>query len=76
LATLLDNWRPRVRGEKLVCLQAQGKPFQYRQPGWWCSLEDPNDLEGELVDEDNPVAEMARRTAQSAGSGEYRRPRP
>jgi len=65
-----ESGRPMVRGEKLVSLQVNGKTFQYRQPGWWCSLEDPNDLEGQLVDEDNLVAEMARRTAEAMVKGE------
>jgi HTH-type transcriptional regulator/antitoxin MqsA len=65
-----ESRRPIVRGEKLVSLQAEGKTFQYRQPGWWCSLEDPADLEGQLVDEDNLVARMARRTAEAMVKGE------
>jgi HTH-type transcriptional regulator/antitoxin MqsA len=59
-----------VRGEKMVSFTIQGKVFQYRQPGWWCSLEDPNDTEGQLVDDDNLIGEMARRTAEAMISGE------
>jgi hypothetical protein len=40
------------------------------QPGWWCSLNDPDDLDGRLVDDDNLVAEMARRTAQAIDRGD------
>src|SRR5271155_1670554 len=65
-----ESGRPMFRGEKLVSLKVEGKSFQYRQPGWWCSLDDPNDLEGQLVDEDNLVAEMARRTAEAMVKGE------
>lgn len=65
-----ESGRPMYRGEKLLTLKVEGKPFQYRQPGWWCSLEDSNDLEGQLVDEDNLVAEMARRTAEAMVKGE------
>jgi HTH-type transcriptional regulator / antitoxin MqsA len=65
-----ESGRPMFRGEKLVSLKVKGKSFQYRQPGWWCSLDDPNDLEGQLVDEDNLVAEMARRTAEAMVKGE------
>ncbi len=65
-----ESGRPMVRGEKMVSFKIQGKPFQYRQPGWWCSLEDPNDTEGQLVDDDNMVAEMARRTADAMVKGE------
>ena len=65
-----ESGRPMVRGEKLVKLTVDGQTFQYRQPGWWCSLEDPEDLDGQLVDDDNLVAEMARRTAQALARGE------
>jgi HTH-type transcriptional regulator / antitoxin MqsA len=65
-----ESGRPMVRGEKMVSFNIQGKPFQYRQPGWWCSLEDPNDTEGQLVDDDNLIAEMARRTAEAMVNGE------
>jgi HTH-type transcriptional regulator/antitoxin MqsA len=59
-----------VRGEKLVSFKVGGKIFHYRQPGWWCSLDNPDDLEGQLVDDDNLVAEMARRTAEAMVRGE------
>jgi putative zinc finger/helix-turn-helix YgiT family protein len=65
-----ESGRPMVRGEKLVTLVVDGKTFAYRQPGWWCSLDDPQDLDGQLVDDDNQVAEMARRTAQALARGE------
>jgi HTH-type transcriptional regulator/antitoxin MqsA len=65
-----ESGRPMVRGEKLVKLKVDGQTFEYRQPGWWCSLDDPDDLDGQLVDEDNQVAEMARRTAQAIAKGE------
>ena len=65
-----ESGRPMVRGEKLVTLRVDGKTFEYRQPGWWCSLDDPEDHDGQLVDEDNQVAEMARRTAEALARGE------
>jgi len=65
-----ESGRPMVRGEKLVTLRVGGKAFEYRQPGWWCSLDDPEDHDGQLVDEDNQVAEMARRTAEALARGE------
>jgi HTH-type transcriptional regulator/antitoxin MqsA len=65
-----ESGRPMYRGEKLVSLTVEGKRFQYRQPGWWCSLDDANDLEGQLVDDDNLIAEMARRTAEAMVKGE------
>ncbi len=65
-----ESGRPMVRGEKLVTLKVDGQSFEYRQPGWWCSLDDPDDLDGQLVDGDNLVADMARRTAQAIAKGE------
>jgi putative zinc finger/helix-turn-helix YgiT family protein len=65
-----ESGRPMTRGEKLVTLKVEGQTFQYCQPGWWCSLDDPDDLDGQLVDEDNLVADMARRTAQAIAKGD------
>ena len=65
-----ESGRPMVRGEKLVTLAVDGKTFEYCQPGWWCSLDDPEDHDGQLVDDDNLVAEMARRTAEALARGE------
>ena len=65
-----ESGRPMARGEKLVTLVVDGKTFEYRQPGWWCSLDDPEDHDGQLVDDDNLVAEMARRTAEALARGE------
>jgi hypothetical protein len=59
-----------MRGEKQVGLTIDGKTFTYLQPGWWCSLTDPDDIEGQLVDEDNQIAEMARRIAKARAGGE------
>ncbi len=60
-----ESGRPMTRGEKLVTFKDEGKAFTYKQPGWWCSLTDPDDMEGQLVDDDNQVADMARRTAKA-----------
>lgn len=65
-----ESGRPMTRGEKLVAMKIDGREFRYRQPGWWCSIEDFGDTEGQLVDEDNQVAEMARRTAEALIRGE------
>ncbi len=65
-----ESGRPMTRGEKLVTFKIEGKPYTYLQPGWWCSLDDPDDMEGQLVDEDNQIAEMARRTAKVLAHGE------
>ena len=65
-----ESGRPMMRGEKERSITVDGNRFTYRQPGWWCSLTDPNDNEGQLVDEDNQVARMARLTAKSLSRGE------
>ena len=65
-----ESGRPMVRGEKQVTFRVEGQPFSYMQPGWWCSLTDPDDMDGQLVDEDNQVAEMARRSAKAIARGE------
>lgn len=65
-----ESGRPMTRGEKLLSFKIAGETFTYLQPGWWCSLSDPNDLEGQLVDEDNQIADMARRTAKALVRGE------
>ncbi len=65
-----ESGRPMTRGEKLVSFKVEGKTYTYLQPGWWCSLTAPDDMEGQLVDEDNQIAEMARRTAKVLAHGE------
>ena len=65
-----ESGRPMTRGEKLVSFKMEGRTFTYKQPGWWCSLTDPDDTEGQLIDEDNQIAEMARRTAKAISKGE------
>ncbi len=65
-----ESGRPMTRGEKLVSFKIEGQTYTYWQPGWWCSLSDPDDMEGQLVDEDNQIADMARRTAKALAHGE------
>src|ERR1700730_3164303 len=65
-----ESGRPMTRGEKLVTFKVEGRAFTYKQPGWWCSQTDPDDMEGQLVDDDNQVADMARRTAKALAHGE------
>ena len=65
-----ESGRPMTRGEKPVTITVDGRTFTYNQPGWWCSLTDPNDVEGELVDDDNQVREMVRRTVKAMAAGE------
>jgi HTH-type transcriptional regulator/antitoxin MqsA len=68
--TSAESGRPMKRGLKLVTITVGGQAFDYYQPGWWCDLSDPEDREGQLVDEDNQVARMARLTAESIARGE------
>ncbi len=65
-----ESGRSMTRGKKLVSFKIEGKTYAYFQPGWWCSLSDPHDMEGQLVDEDNRIADMARRTAKALAHGE------
>jgi HTH-type transcriptional regulator/antitoxin MqsA len=65
-----ESGRPMTRGEKRVSFKIGSRTFMYNQPGWWCSLTDPDDTEGQLVDHDNQIAEMARRTATAIVQGE------
>jgi HTH-type transcriptional regulator / antitoxin MqsA len=65
-----ESGRLMTRGEQAVTFTVAGKKFTYLQPGWWYSLVDPDDMEGQLVDEDNQIAEMARRTAKALAGGE------
>ena len=65
-----ESARPMTHGEKSVSFKIEGKTYTYLQPGWWCSLSDPDDMEGQLVDEDNQIADMARRTAKALAHGE------
>jgi hypothetical protein len=54
------------RGVKMLTIDAGGVPFTYGQPGWWATLDDPADEDGQLVDEDNVVRAAARREAREA----------
>lgn len=65
-----ESGRPMVRGEKHVTIKIDGKPFSYKQPGWWCSLTDADDMDGQLTDEDNQIADTMRRTARALARGE------
>ena len=65
-----ESGRLMTRGEKLVSFKIEGKAYTYLQPGWWCALADADDMEGQLVDEDNQIADMARRTAKALAHGE------
>jgi hypothetical protein len=59
-----ESGRAMSRGKKRASFKIAGKIFSYLQPGWWCALDDPDDLEGQLVDEDNLIAEKIRSAAR------------
>ncbi|PPQ40796.1 type II TA system antitoxin MqsA family protein [Rhodopila globiformis] len=60
-----ETGRPLRRGVKRLTIDAGGVPFTYGQPGWWASLDDPADEDGQLVDEDNVIRAAARREARA-----------
>jgi len=60
-----ESGRPLRRGVKTLTITVDGYPFTYGQPGWWASLSDPADTEGQLVDDDNVVRAAARREAKA-----------
>jgi putative zinc finger/helix-turn-helix YgiT family protein len=60
-----ESGRPLRRGVKALTITVDGEPFTYGQPGWWASLDDPDDKEGQLADEDNLVRAAARREARA-----------
>jgi HTH-type transcriptional regulator / antitoxin MqsA len=60
-----ESGRPLRRGVKMLTIKIDGQPFTYGQPGWWASLDDPADTEGQLTDEDNVIRAAARREARA-----------
>jgi HTH-type transcriptional regulator/antitoxin MqsA len=50
---------------KTLTIEVDGEAFTYGQPGWWASLDDPADSEGQLVDDDNIVWAAAHREARA-----------
>src|SRR5436190_9008338 len=60
-----ESGRPLRRGVKVLTINVDGRPFTYGQPGWWASLDDPAETEGQLVDDDNLVRAAARREARA-----------
>jgi HTH-type transcriptional regulator/antitoxin MqsA len=53
------------RGVKMLTIEVDGRAFTYGQPGWWASIDDPKDTEGQLTDEDNVIRAAARREARA-----------
>jgi hypothetical protein len=60
-----ESGRPLRRGVKMLRITMHGHPCTYGQPGWWASLDDPNDHEGQLMDEDNVIRAGAKREAKA-----------
>ena len=61
-----ESGRPLRRGVKMLTINVAGQPFTYGQPGWWASIDDPDDNEGQLTDDDNVIRAAARREARAA----------
>ena len=59
-----ESGRPLRRGVRMLTINVDGQPFTYGQPGWWASIDDPKDNEGQLTDEDNVIRAAARREAR------------
>jgi len=49
----------------MLTIEADGATFAYGQPGWWASIDDATDNEGQLTDEDNIIRAAARREARA-----------
>jgi len=60
-----ESGRPLRRGVKMLTIDVDGEHFTYGQPGWWASLSDPVDNEGQFVDDDNIVWAAAHREARA-----------
>jgi hypothetical protein len=61
-----ETGKPLRRGVKMMTINVDGHPFTYGQPGWWASLDDPADTDGQLTDEDNVIRAAARREARAS----------
>src|SRR5262249_27058637 len=60
-----ESGRPLRRGVKMLTITVDGQPLTYGQPGWWASLDDPEDNDGQLTDEDKVIRAAARREARA-----------
>ena len=60
-----ESNRPLRRGVKMLTITVDRQPFTYGQPGWWASVDDPADTEGQLTDDDNIIRSAARREARA-----------
>jgi HTH-type transcriptional regulator/antitoxin MqsA len=60
-----ESGRTLRRGVKMLTITIDGEAFTYGQPGWWASIDDASDTEGQLIDEDNVIRSAARREARA-----------
>jgi HTH-type transcriptional regulator / antitoxin MqsA len=60
-----ESGRTLRRGVKMLTVTVDGEALRYGQPGWWASIDDPADTEGQLTDDDNVVRAAARREARA-----------
>jgi HTH-type transcriptional regulator/antitoxin MqsA len=60
-----ETGKPLRRGVKMMTINVDGHAFTYGQPGWWASLDDSADADGQLTDEDNVIRAAARREARA-----------
>ena len=60
-----ESGRPLKRGVKMLPIDIDGYLFTYGQPGWWASLDNPADHDGQLTDDDNVIRAAARREARA-----------
>jgi hypothetical protein len=68
--TSAESGREMTRGYKTVSIAIDETRYSYKQPGWWCSFDDPDDVEGQLVDGDNQIAEKAESFAAALAKGD------
>ena len=69
-----ESGRPLRRGVKMLTITVDGQAFTYGQPGWWASLDDPADTEGQ--NGRRRQRGSCRRTAGGAGQSETFDPDP
>ena len=55
----------------MLTINVGDQPFTYGQPGWWASLNDPADTEGQLTDDDNIIRAAARREARAKAKAKH-----
>jgi HTH-type transcriptional regulator/antitoxin MqsA len=60
-----ESGRRLWRGVKMLTIEVDGATLTYGQPGWWASIDDAADTEGQLADEDNVIRAAARREARA-----------